>query len=96
VALGSTVYLWSAESGEIQQLCQTSADNDDDYITSVQWGTDGKHIAVGTNGAEVQIWDAARGKQAGAYTRQHICSTDPFSSLKPAKHPTTWYKTCSR
>ena len=63
VALGCTVYLWNADSGDIQQLCQTSQDNEDDYVTSVQWGADGKHIAVGTNGAEVQIWDASRLKQ---------------------------------
>ena len=63
VALGGVVYLWNAESGDITQLMQTSADNTDDYVTSVQWGADGKHIAVGTNAAEVQIWDVARLKQ---------------------------------
>jgi cell division cycle protein 20 (cofactor of APC complex) len=63
VALGCTVYLWDADSGDIQQLCQTNQENEDDYITSVQWGGDGKHIAVGTNSAEVQIWDVARNKQ---------------------------------
>ncbi|EEH56365.1 uncharacterized protein MICPUCDRAFT_40257 [Micromonas pusilla CCMP1545] len=63
VALGCTVYLWNAETGDIQQLCQTNQDNEDDYVTSVSWGGDGKHVAVGTNGAEVQIWDASRLKQ---------------------------------
>ena len=59
VALGPTVYLWNASSGDIQQLCQTAEDSDD-FITSVSWAADGKHVAVGTNSAEVQIWDAAR------------------------------------
>ena len=63
VALGCTVYLWNADSGDIQQLCQTDPNNSDDYVTSVQWGQDGKHIAVGTNDAEVQIWDVSRLKQ---------------------------------
>ena len=63
VALGCTVYLWNADSGDIQQLCQTDPNNSDDYVTSVQWGGDGKHIAVGTNDAEVQIWDVSRLKQ---------------------------------
>ena len=36
VALGPTVYLWNAGSGDIQQLCQTSEDSDD-FITSVAW-----------------------------------------------------------
>lgn len=61
VALGNTVYLWNAGSGDIQQLCQPREDTDD-IVTSVAWAADGKHIAVGTSGAEVQIWDAARAK----------------------------------
>ena len=63
VALGCVVYLWNADSGDIQQLCQTDPNNGDDYVTGVQWGGDGKHIAVGTNDAEVQIWDVSRLKQ---------------------------------
>jgi cell division cycle protein 20 (cofactor of APC complex) len=62
VSLGTTVYLWNADSGTIQQLMQTNADTDD-YVTSVSWAADGKHIAVGTNSAEVQIWDAERSRQ---------------------------------
>ena len=63
MALGGVVYLWNAESGDITQLMQTSPENEEDYVTSVQWGADGKHIAVGTNAAEVQIWDVSRLKQ---------------------------------
>lgn len=63
VALGCTVYMWNADTGAINQLCQTNPDDEDDYITSVNWGADGKHIAVGTNSAEVQIWDAAQCKK---------------------------------
>ena len=36
---------------------------EDEYVTSVSWGADGKHIAVGTSSATVQIWDANRVKQ---------------------------------
>ncbi|KAH7294178.1 hypothetical protein KP509_28G059500 [Ceratopteris richardii] len=61
VALGTAVYLWNAESGAISQLMQTS--EDDDYVTSIAWATDGKHIAVGINSMEVQIWDASKGSQ---------------------------------
>ncbi len=35
-------------------------------MTSVAWAADGKHVAVGTASAQVQIWDAARGKQIRA------------------------------
>jgi cell division cycle protein 20 (cofactor of APC complex) len=62
VALGSAVYLWNAASGEVQQLMQAPADSDD-YITSVAWAGDGKHVAIGTSAAEVQIWDAASQRQ---------------------------------
>ena len=61
VALGATVYLWNADSGDIQQLTQTK--DEEDYITSLQWASDGRHIAIGTNLAETQIWDAERNKQ---------------------------------
>lgn len=55
------MYLWNAGSGDIQMLAPC-AEGSDDHITSVAWAQDGKHIAVGTNNAEVQIWDAARSK----------------------------------
>ena len=62
VALSNSVYLWNASTGDIQQLMQTG-DDTNDYVASVQWSADGKHIAVGTASANVQIWDAARLKQ---------------------------------
>ncbi|KAK9821213.1 hypothetical protein WJX81_000438 [Elliptochloris bilobata] len=61
VALGAAVYLWNAGSGSIEQLMECAAE--DDYVTSVAWAADGKHIAVGTATAQVQIWDAGRSKQ---------------------------------
>lgn len=39
---------------------------EDDYVTSVAWAADGKHVAVGTASAQVQIWDAGRVKQIRA------------------------------
>lgn len=55
------MYLWNAGTGDISQLMETSGEGD--FVTSVSWAADGKHIAVGTNAAEVQIWDAARSRQ---------------------------------
>mmetsp|Transcript_12705 Transcript_12705/g.14818 ORF Transcript_12705/g.14818 Transcript_12705/m.14818 type:complete len:484 (-) Transcript_12705:156-1607(-) len=56
VALGQIVYLWNAERGEIQELCQTKSD--DDYITSVKFVQEGGgYLAVGTNFCETQLWD---------------------------------------
>ena len=57
------MYTWNADTGGINQLCQTSPADEEDYITSVSWGADGRHVAVGTNNAEVQIWDASQCKK---------------------------------
>ena len=61
VALNSAVYLWSAATGETDLLMQCP--NEDDYITSVKWASDGNHVAIGTSNADVQLWDANRMKQ---------------------------------
>ena len=61
VALGSTVYLWNASSGEIQELCQTQ--HDDNIITSVSWHPESNFIGIGTNFSEVQIWDTQAQRQ---------------------------------
>lgn len=57
VALNQTVYLWNASSGSIQELLALDGD---DYVTSVSWASDGKHIAVGMSNSISQIWDAER------------------------------------
>lgn len=61
VALGQTVYLWNATTGNIEELCSTSEESD--HITSVGWVQDGNYIAVGTNNSEVQIWDVGGMRQ---------------------------------
>eukprot|EP00755_Sulcionema_specki_P003716 Sspe_Gene.3829::Locus_1276_Transcript_1_1_Confidence_1.000_Length_1667::g.3829::m.3829/K03363/CDC20; cell division cycle 20, cofactor of APC complex len=55
VALNQTVYLWNADTGEIQQLTQTV--EDDNIVTSVAFSQDGATLAVGTNNTEVELWD---------------------------------------
>lgn len=57
VALGQSVYLWEAASGNIRHLLMLK--NDDDFVTSVSWATaqgNKNYIAVGTNHNEVQLW----------------------------------------
>lgn len=61
VALGDTVYLWNAESGDITELCHT--ENPGDYVSSVSWAFDGAHLAVGTRDSAVQIWDVTQSKK---------------------------------
>ncbi|GJD06373.1 Anaphase-promoting complex subunit cdc20 [Galdieria sulphuraria] len=60
VALGSSVYLWNASTGDIQELCNVSQD---EMICSVSWVPDGHHLAVGTSMKDVQLWDTQRGRQ---------------------------------
>lgn len=59
VGLGQSVYLWNAGSGDINELCTAPGD---DVITSVAWVKEAgaSYLAVGTSGADVQVWDAAR------------------------------------
>ena len=53
VALENTVYIWNADTGTVQEFCQTP----DDYISSIQWTVDGSYLAVGTGQGDAQIWD---------------------------------------
>ncbi|KAK1262345.1 Protein FIZZY-RELATED 1 [Acorus gramineus] len=57
IALGNTVYLWDASDGSTSEL--TTVDDETGPITSVSWAPDGRHIAVGLNNSEVQLWDSA-------------------------------------
>ncbi|CAN6229416.1 unnamed protein product [Urochloa humidicola] len=57
IALGSTVYLWDASSGSTSEL--VTVDEDYGPVTSVSWAPDGRHIAVGLNSSDVQLWDTA-------------------------------------
>jgi cell division cycle protein 20 (cofactor of APC complex) len=63
IALGSTVYLWDASSGSTSEL--VTVDEDSGPITSVSWAPDGRHIAVGLNSSDVQLWDTASNRLVG-------------------------------
>ncbi|XP_049849641.1 anaphase-promoting complex subunit cdc20-like [Schistocerca gregaria] len=53
VALGSAVYIWKAQTGEIIQLC----DQGSSKVTSVSWAQGGQYLAVGTESCDVMLWD---------------------------------------
>lgn len=56
VALGQRVYLWNADTGDINHLLTLHGEGD--YVTSVSWSTkpgEQNLIAVGTNNAPVQV-----------------------------------------
>lgn len=89
MALNQTVYLWNASSGDIQELMSVQGD---DYVSSISWAADGKHVAVGLSNSLTQIWDAERAKPVRNLTghaarvsalswNQHILSTGGRDSL---------------
>nr|GLL49134.1 cell division cycle 20.1, cofactor of APC complex-like [Ipomoea trifida] len=55
IALGSTVYLWDASDGSTSELF--TIDDENGPVTSVKWAPDGRHIAIGLNNSDVQLWD---------------------------------------
>ena len=54
IGLERSVYVWSAESGTVSCLLESSPDT---YVSSVKWSGDGAYVGVGLGSGEVQIWD---------------------------------------
>lgn len=54
VALAGQVFLWNATTGDIQQLLEMEA-GQENYVSSVNWSADGNSLAVGTSTSEVQV-----------------------------------------
>ena len=61
IALGNTVYLWNATDGSTSEL--VTVDDEVGPVTSVSWAPDGRHIAIGLNNSEVQLWDSTANRQ---------------------------------
>ncbi|CAG7898303.1 unnamed protein product [Brassica rapa] len=61
IALGDTVYLWDASSGSTSEL--VTIDEEKGPVTSINWAPDGRHVALGLNNSEVQLWDSASNRQ---------------------------------
>ncbi|KAF4215681.1 hypothetical protein CNMCM8980_001705 [Aspergillus fumigatiaffinis] len=58
IGLERNVYVWSADSGSVSCLLETSPDT---YVSSVKWSGDGAYVGVGLGTGEVQIWDVEEG-----------------------------------
>ena len=75
VGLGRDVYLWSSTDSTVSLLPRGTTGGaaatlaEDEYISSVAWAGDGRHLAVGVAGGSagaggaVQLWDAGAGRQ---------------------------------
>lgn len=64
VGLGSSVYMWNAQTSRVNKLCTL----EDDTVTSVSWIQKGTHLAIGTGKGLVQIWDAERSRRLRTMT----------------------------
>lgn len=60
IGLERNVYVWSAETGSVNCLLETSPDT---YVSSVKWSGDGAYVGVGLGSGEVQIWDVEEGSK---------------------------------
>ena len=57
VALSQTVYLWNAETGAIDELCNVEDQGPDAHVSSVSWIQEGGgHLAVGTSSVSCFGW----------------------------------------
>ncbi|KAF9148007.1 substrate-specific activator of APC-dependent proteolysis [Linnemannia schmuckeri] len=65
VGLGSSVYLWSAATGNVHQLCDVGSP---DTVTSLSWTGSASYLAVGTDKGDIQIWDVAVQKRIRTMT----------------------------
>ncbi|XP_060801427.1 cell division cycle protein 20 homolog [Amyelois transitella] len=62
VALGNSVYLWNAGTGQIDQLLSLEGS---ETVCSVNWVQGGgSHLAVGTSSATVELWDCVKMKRS--------------------------------
>ncbi|BFG21577.1 hypothetical protein CerSpe_078520 [Prunus speciosa] len=56
IALANKVYLWDATDCSTSELA--TFDVERGPVTSVSWAIDGRHIAIGLDNSEVQLWDS--------------------------------------
>ncbi|KAI3772467.1 hypothetical protein L6452_03653 [Arctium lappa] len=53
---GNTMYLWDASEGNTSEL--VTVDDEAGPVTIVKWAPDGRHISVGLNNSDIQLWDS--------------------------------------
>lgn len=83
IGLGGSIYLWSARSGSVSELCSLASEEAPDvYISSLSWIHDGSYLAVGSSDSTVQIWDVGREKRM----RMFASHTGRVSSVAWSKH----------
>ena len=68
IGLGESVYVWNAESGEVNLLCSVGPDDGapeaeggDEYVCSVKFTEDGSFLAVGLSSGPIRVYDVVSG-----------------------------------
>lgn len=64
------MYLWDAADGNTSEL--VTVDDDEGPVTSVKWAPDGRHISVGLNSSDVQLWDSTSNKLVWYFCKTFI------------------------
>ncbi|GKD05948.1 cell division cycle 20.2, cofactor of APC complex-like protein, partial [Tanacetum coccineum] len=64
IALANTVYLSDVSDGNLSENTSelVTVDDESGPVTSVKWAPDGRHISVGLNSSDVQLWDSTAKK----------------------------------
>lgn len=58
VGLGDEVFLWNHRKRSVCKLVKMSNENQQDlYITSLKWTSDGQKLAIGISNKTIEIWD---------------------------------------
>ncbi|CAG5093872.1 Similar to CDC20: Cell division cycle protein 20 homolog (Homo sapiens) [Cotesia congregata] len=73
VALGSTVYLWNAASGTIEQLFELE---NNEVVCSVAWIQEGPYLAVGMPSGSTELWDCSQMKRVrimNGHAAREVC-----------------------
>ncbi|TXG48072.1 hypothetical protein EZV62_027366 [Acer yangbiense] len=85
IALESTVYLkdpWDPSDEAPSELVAI----DDELVTSVSWAPDGRHIAIGWNNSQVQIWDSTSNTKLRTLTGGHIWMVRMVLGIRMSEH----------
>lgn len=61
IGLGESVYVWNAETGDVNLLCSVGGGENsvegDEYVCSLKWAEDGSYLAVGLSSGPIQVYD---------------------------------------
>lgn len=55
VALAESTFMWNAETGQVDQLGQ--CDEENAYVSSIDFSNDGSYLGVGVSTGAVEVWD---------------------------------------